>query len=700
MISLHFTSPRQPAARRALVLAGLLLLLLCLPAIRVAAQPEPGESPNILLIYADDHAVNAVGAYGSQINDTPQLDRLAAEGMLFRNSFVINSICTPARATVLTGKYSHANGTLVIGDWFDGSQPTFPKMLRAAGYQTAVVGKWHLFSEPTGFDHHDVLIDQGPYYNPPMIENGKRVQRTGYTTDLITDQALKWLKTQRNPDQPFMLMLQHKAPHRPWAPGPDHLQTYEDQTIAEPDTLFDDYTGRTDAAREASMTIAQHLHPHDLKLVPLGNLNPQQLQPWDAAYGPRNRELEQTDPTGDDRTRWNYQRYIKDYLRSVASIDDNLGRVLDYLDESGLAENTVVIYTSDQGFFLGEHGWFDKRFMYEESLRTPLIVRWPGVVEPGSENHDMVLNLDLPETFLQIAGLEVPQAMQGRSLTPLLRSESPEDWRTSLYYHYYDYPAIHTVHKHLGVRTQRYKLIHFYELDQWELFDLQEDPREMRSVYDDPDYAEVVAQLEQELKRLQAEFGDDQPMQSPAEVRQAYVQRHAEAVESRAVVQLESPGGEVPTPDAAGKPLTVGLWCVPDTADQTAVLVSQGGDLAGYSLWLDEGRPTFTVRDQRQAYEAQSDEPLSARQAAHVMGRLSADGRMTLLVDGQVVATAEGRLMTRTPFEGFTVGGDPQTRVGRYPAGAGFSGRLRDIRLYWSAPDDTAMGSWLSRRPQ
>ena len=692
-----------PASRSRSFCWGRLLTgvwLSCLWGLAAIAQPEPGEAPNILLVYADDHAINAVSAYGSQINQTPQLDRLAAQGMLFRNSFVINSICTPARATVLTGKYSHANGTLVVGDWFDGDQPTFPKMLQQAGYQTAVVGKWHLFSEPTGFDHFDVLIDQGPYYNPPMIENGKRVQRTGYTTDLITDQALKWLESQRDPSRPFMLMLQHKAPHRPWAPGPDHLQTYEDITIPEPETLFDNYTGRTDAAREASMTVAEHLHPHDLKLVPLGNLEPDQKQRWDAAYGPRNREFEQANLAGDDRTRWKYQRYIKDYLRSVASIDDNLGRVLDYLEETGLADNTVVIYTSDQGFFLGEHGWFDKRFMYEESLRTPLIVRWPGVVSAGSENTDMVLNLDLPETLLDIAGVTVPDAMQGRALTPLLRGESPHDWRASLYYHYYDYPAIHTVHKHLGVRTERYKLIHFYELDQWELFDLEKDPQEMRSVYDEPGYAEVVEELKHEMARLQTEFGDDEPYRTPAQVRQAYVQRRAQAVDAEAVVRVDGPGGEVPTPDAAGKPLTIGLWCRPEAADQTAVLVSQGGDLAGYCLWLDRGRPTFSVRDQRQGYRAQAEQALPAGGSAHVMGRLDADGGMTLLVDGQVVATGEGRLMTRTPFEGFTVGADPQSRVDAYPGDTRFAGELRDIRLYWSRPDDATLGSWLSSEPQ
>ena len=666
----------------------------------LTAQPAATDRPNILFIYADDHAAHAISAYGSKINQTPQLDRLAAGGMIFRNSFVTNSICTPGRATILTGKYSHANGTFNIGDWFDGSQPTFPKQLQQAGYQTAVIGKWHLYSPPTGFDYSNVLIDQGPYYNPPMLENRRPVAYTGYTTDLITDRALEWLADGRDPDRPFMLMYQHKAPHREWAPGPDHLELYEDQTIPEPATLFDDHSGMGTAAKLSDMSIARSMTPWDLKLIAPNYLTYRQAKLWEQYYAPRNEALQRANLHGRELVRWKYQRYIKDYLRSVASIDDNLGRVLDYLEETGLADNTVVIYTSDQGFFLGEHGWFDKRFMYEESLRTPLIVRWPGVVSAGSENTDMVLNLDLPETLLDIAGVTVPDAMQGRALTPLLRGESPHDWRASLYYHYYDYPAIHTVHKHLGVRTERYKLIHFYELDQWELFDLEKDPQEMRSVYDEPGYAEVVEELKHEMARLQTEFGDDEPYRTPAQVRQAYVQRRAQAVDAEAVVRVDGPGGEVPTPDAAGKPLTIGLWCRPEAADQTAVLVSQGGDLAGYCLWLDRGRPTFSVRDQRQGYRAQAEQALPAGGSAHVMGRLDADGGMTLLVDGQVVATGEGRLMTRTPFEGFTVGADPQSRVDAYPGDTRFAGELRDIRLYWSRPDDATLGSWLSSEPQ
>lgn len=476
--------------------------LLLAPSLVCAADARP----NIVFIFTDDHAPHAMSCYGSKVNKTPHLDRIAQEGMLFKNCLCTNALCGPSRAVILTGKYSHLNGFKQNGDKFDGSQQTMPKLLQKAGYQTAVVGKWHLETDPTGFDYWEILIGQGPYYNPPMIKNGERVKHTGYTTDIITDLSLDFLKTKRDPNKPFLLMFQHKAPHREWQPSPKHLANYSDEPIPEPENLFDDYKGRASPARTQEMEVAKHLNDLDLKLVPPKNLTDEQLSAWNACYEPRNAKFRAMNLSGRDLVRWKYQRYMHDYLACVDSVDQNVGRVLDYLDESGLAKNTVVIYASDQGFFLGDHGWFDKRFMYEESLRQPLLVRWPGKVKPGSVNANLVSNLDFAETFLQIAGLSVPSDMQGRSLVPLLAGETPPDWRKSHYYHYYEFPAVHMAARHYGVRTAKHKLIHFYHLGEWELFDLEKDPHEMKSVYDDPAYANVVAELKTELERLRRQF--------------------------------------------------------------------------------------------------------------------------------------------------------------------------------------------------
>ena len=471
----------------------------------VACAPAPGP-PNLIFVFSDDHAAHAIGAYGSAINRTPNLDRLAAEGMLFRNAFVTNSICGPSRATVLTGQFGHLNGVPTNTEALHPTTLTFPKLLRATGYQTALIGKWHLKSLPEGFDHYEILDGQGPYYNPVLFRTGDTVTIEGYTTDVITDRALDWLGNRRDPARPFLLMYQHKAPHRPWEPGPDQLAAYGDEPIPEPPTLFDDWAGRTSAARTQEMTIAEHLNDRDLKFVAPPGLTPAQIADWDRVYGPRNQAFRADPPTGDDLVRWKYQRYIRDYLHAVASLDDNLGRLLLWLDEHGLAANTVVVYTSDQGFFLGDHGWFDKRWMYEESLRTPLLVRWPGVVAPGSVNEDLVQNLDFAETLLDIAGVPIPTAMQGRSLLPLLRGRTPPDWRDAIYYQYFEYPGWHMVRRHYGVRTRQYKLIHYYEIGEWELFDLERDPRELKSVRDDPAYADVVARLERRLRELRQQY--------------------------------------------------------------------------------------------------------------------------------------------------------------------------------------------------
>jgi len=352
-----------------------------------------GKRPNILFIMSDDHAAPAISAYKgflASVAKTPNLDRIAKEGMLFKNCFCTNSICAPSRAVILTGKYSHLNGVIDNGKRFDGSQQTFPKLLQKVGYQTAMIGKWHLKTDPTGFDYWNVLPGQGTYYNPAMKEMGRRKKYNGYTTDIITDHCLKWLK-ERTSDKPFCLMYHHKAPHREWEPGLKHLTMYDDVTIPEPKTLFDDYSNRGTAAKEQDMTIEKTMNNRDLKLVAPENLTPEQKKLWDAAYEPKNQAFRSANLKGRDLVRWKYQRYIKDYLRCIASVDDNVGRVLDYLDEAGLARNTVVIYTSDQGFYLGEHGWFDKRFMYEESLRMPFLVRYPHQIKPGSVNDDMVL---------------------------------------------------------------------------------------------------------------------------------------------------------------------------------------------------------------------------------------------------------------------------------------------------------------------
>lgn len=457
------------------------------------------KKPNILFIMSDDHASHAMSCYGSRINETPNLDRIANEGMRFDNCFCTNSICTPSRAVILTGLYSHLNGVQTLRDKLDGRMQTFPKLLQAGGYQTAIVGKWHLghgeHNDPTGFDYWKVLIGQGDYFNTEMIEMGEKKATKGYVTDVITDESLKWLDN-RDKSKPFMLMCHHKAPHRWWEPDEKHAHMYEDIDIPEPPTLFDDYSTRSSTLKEATITIARDLNERDLKIKPPEGL------------------------TGDERTKWNYQRYIKDYLRCVASVDDNVGRMLDYLDQEGLSENTIVIYTSDQGFFLGDHGWYDKRYMYEESLRMPFIVRYPQEIKPDSETMKMALNLDFAPTFLDYAGVDIPADMQGKSLRPILNGEAPAEWRTSMYYRFWMH-MVQGVCSHYGIRTHQFKLIYYYgealgasgAIDvsvtpEWECFDLEKDPYELNNIYHDPSYQDTIGELKVELTRLQVEFKD------------------------------------------------------------------------------------------------------------------------------------------------------------------------------------------------
>ena len=445
-----------------------------------AHTPDDEATPNLIVIMSDDHAAQAVSSYGSQINQTPNIDRLAQEGIRFTNAFCTNSICSPSRAVILTGVYSHVNGVETNRTPFDGSQKTFPKLLQQAGYQTALIGKWHLQSKPTGFDYWHVLPGQGAYYDPEMIEMGVSKKQEGYVTDIVTDQALRWLE-QRDPDRPFLLMLHHKAPHMPWRSDEKHADLFADVDVPEPATFHDDAAAHSDAWRFHANTIEHHLN---------------EWMKWEVPEG----------LTGAARKSWLYQAYVKAYLRSVAAVDDNVGRVLDYLDASDLTDNTVVVYTSDQGFFVGEHGLFDKRYMYEESLRMPLLVRYPRDIQPGSVNTDMVLNLDFAPTFLDLAQLDAPETMQGQSLRPLLANHTSATWRSSMYYHYSE---AWLVEPHYGLRTGRYKLMHFYHgLDAWELYDLENDPYERTNVYQDPAYANVVYALKAELESQRQQVGD------------------------------------------------------------------------------------------------------------------------------------------------------------------------------------------------
>ena len=490
-------------------------------------QTDEVTAPNIIFIMSDDHAWQAVSAYNERLQyvaPTPNIDRIAQDGMLFERCLVTNSICGPSRATILTGKYSHLNNfpTNVGRDnHFDGSQQTFPRLLQDGGYITAMIGKWHLGSEPTGFDHWDILPGQGHYYNPTFINKDGSYDVHGYVSDIITDKTIGWLKSLESDSRPFMVMMHHKAPHREWEPGPKYLNRFQGVEFPEPFNLFDDYSGMGTAAREQDMSIEITMRiAEDLKMWPpdasggtydrtIGRMDEQQRKLWDMTYEPIREEFERLNLEGEDLVRWKYQRYLYDYLATIQSVDESVGHVLQYLEESGLDENTIVIYTSDQGFYLGEHGWFDKRFMYEESYRTPLVIRWPGVIKPGSVNSNIVSNLDFAQTFLDVAGLPDPADMQGRSMLPLLRGERVSDWRIAHYYHYYEYPSVHSVKRHYGIATDRYKLMHFYyDIDEWEMYDLETDPHEMQNVYNDPSYQIIRDELHRRLDDLREKYGE------------------------------------------------------------------------------------------------------------------------------------------------------------------------------------------------
>ena len=494
------------------------------------------EKPmNILYIMCDDHSYQTISAYDCRYINTPNIDRIAADGVRFTNSFVANSISGPSRACMLTGKHSSANGFTDNKSSFDGSQQTYPKLLQAHGYETAVIGKWHLTSEPTGFNHWDILIGQGDYYNPVFIRNGEKVQREGYATNVTTDLALDWLENGRSADKPFCLLLHHKAPHRTWMPDTCDFDLFSDTEFELPVTFYDNYEGRI-AAKTQHMSISKDMDlVYDLKLADKDSLihsrpdleragrmmysrmNPEQKRAWDAHYDRVIAEFKKQNPTGEELDKWKFRQYMRDYLRVIASVDRNIGRVLNYLEAEGLMDNTLIVYTSDQGFYMGEHGWFDKRFMYEESFRTPLLMRLPGGAK--GDIPQLVQNIDYAPTILEAAGIEIPKDIHGVSLLPLLKGDEWNSGRKGLYYHYYEFPDEHSVRPHFGVRTERYKLIRICDVAEdadrklegsWELFDLETDPMELNNIYGQDGYEELTDSLRKILLELQVKYGEEQ----------------------------------------------------------------------------------------------------------------------------------------------------------------------------------------------
>ncbi len=507
------------------------------------------ERPNIIFIMSDDHAYQAISAYDNSLIETPNIDRIADMGILFTNASVTNSICAPSRATILTGKHSHINGKIDNIYPFDTTNVTFPQLLQAGGYQTAMFGKLHFGNNPKGFDQFKILPGQGNYYNPEFItKNEGNIKVEGYVTDIVTDMTLDWLENERKKEDPFLLMYLHKAPHRAWYMAERHLEEFTNKTFREPATLFDDYSGRTAAAGEAEMNILEHmgwsgdnkLNPEVLKQLGIADVGgydttrfiaqmkrftPTQAENFKKYYDPISEEFIKAFPTmtDQDKMRWKYQRYMQDYLGTIKAVDENVGRLLDYLEANDLMENTIIVYTSDQGFYLGEHGWYDKRFIYDESFKTPLLVAWPGKTKAGTKSDAMVQNLDFAQTFLDIAGVEAPADMQGESMTPLLTGNEDQWTRDEVYYHYYEYPAEHMVNRHYAIVTKDYKLIHYYyAIDEWELIDRKKDPLELKNVYNDSAYAEIRKDLHERLEKLRVKYKDN------SELSQQYIDRFLE----------------------------------------------------------------------------------------------------------------------------------------------------------------------------
>jgi len=534
-----------------LTLIPLALTTSCSP---VSKKEQEKKQPNILFIMTDDHTTQAMSCYGGNLIKTPNIDRIANEGVKFNNCYVTNAICAPSRAVILTGKFSHINGVTGNANVFDGSQQTYPKLLKNAGYQTAMIGKWHLGSSPTGFDYWSVLPAQGDYYQPQFIEMGDTITENGYVTDIITDKAISWLE-KRDEKKPFAMIYQHKAPHRNWIPAPRHLGTFENKIFPEPENLFDDYNNRGSAAKQQEMEIANHMWDawdfklatkeeldafgeqnqlqsikdakhHDVagannrtkdleKLYRVYNrMTDEQKELWHKAYAQRIHKYKNSNLSGKELISWKYQLYMRDYLATLLSLDENIGQMLDYLEKEGELENTIIVYTSDQGFFLGEHGWFDKRLMYEECYRMPLLIRYPKAIKAGSESDALTMNVDFAPTFLDFADVTIPNDMQGNSLKPVLEKQgkTPENWREATYYHYYEYPSWHSVKRHYGIRTNKYKLIHFYnDVDEWELYDMEKDPKEMVNEINNPSYKNIVLNLKKKMKELQVHYKDTNP---------------------------------------------------------------------------------------------------------------------------------------------------------------------------------------------
>lgn len=503
-----------------------------------AFKPKKTKRPNIVFIMSDDHAYQAISAYDTRLIQTPNIDRIGKEGMLFTNACVTNSICAPSRAVILTGKHSHLNGKIDNYFPFDTTNITFPQILQKNGYQTAMFGKLHFGNNPKGFDEFQILPDQGNYYNPEIITKKQGIKKvTGYVTDIITDLTLNWLKNERDDDKPFFLAYLHKAPHREWIPAPRHYKEFINRKFPEPSTLFDNYEGRGRASKEAEMNILTHMNwAGDSKIFPenmdkiglpeshkydkamfnltVGRMNKEQRADFNKVYGPMNEEFMKNFPNMSEKEKmqWRYQRYMQDYLGCIASVDEGVGKVLDFLKDNNLEENTIVVYTSDQGFYLGEHGWFDKRFIFDESFKTPLLVRWPNVIKAGSKNTQMVQNLDYAQTFLEAAGIKPPSDMQGESLIPIFKGQG-KNFRDAAYYHYYEYPSIHMVKRHYGIVTEKYKLVHFYyDVDEWELYDRVNDKNEMKNVYNDPKYAKVKEELHKKLAALRVKYKDSETL--------------------------------------------------------------------------------------------------------------------------------------------------------------------------------------------
>ena len=520
-------------------LPGIVLPALLATGTAVAQENTMKKQPNIVCIFTDDHAFQAISAYGhpiSKLAPTPNIDRLASRGILFTHAFVENSICTPSRATLLTGMYSHQHGQTLLGNRMDYGKTWFVELLQKAGYKTSVFGKWHLNVDPKGFDHYDLLFDQGEYYNPGFRTpetNGKYISEEGYATTLITDHAIKWLEKNANRGQPFCVLVNHKAPHRNWMPDLQNINLFDDVTFPEPGTLFDDYSTRGPQMQTQELTIDKHLgYAFDLKVeelkdeptlqyikdswpLAMNTLNQAQRGVWDKAYSAQNSDFLANRPEEEELLRWKYQRYIKDYCRTVKSVDDEVGRLIAYLEQKGELENTIIVYTSDQGFLLGEHGLYDKRFMYEESFRTPLIIFYLPLIKAGTVCSELVQNIDYAPTFLDVAGVNIPEEMAGKSLMPLFKNGKSKNWRQELYYHFYDYPAVGMVRRHYGIRTDRYKLIHWYgkgyendpDIDSWELYDLKKDPTEVKNVYNSEKYRKVQQALHESLVKLREEVG-------------------------------------------------------------------------------------------------------------------------------------------------------------------------------------------------